>query len=484
MKSCSKKIASFFSLAVISVFFLSSNVAFAQCNGNTVLTVPETYLSDALVGNGNFNAIIFGNLVATGGDSEGRLVVAGDFTAPGSYSVGSGGGRDATPNTDNFIVNGKFTNANNWGMTGNFVYNETGVNTQNPTHPAGTGTNKGPGITDLLAYNNLKTYFTDLSVSLSNLTSNGNVTYAPYSFVTIDLVGTSTSLNIFSVTLPEDKPFGININVPANSAVLINVTNKNVVVDGGSINGGQTEKTLFNFPVATNISLKSFALQGQLLAPLANLAGSGGNINGQAIIGGNVTQDNGFEFHNYCSTFAMPTVTPLPVTLTSFTVGKEGTQVVLNWETTLETNSDRFEIQRSVNAKDWSLAGTVTSTGESKNLVRYQFVDASPVNGQNYYRLKMIDRDATFALSRFQNVFMNVTPTVTIFPNPVVNDLTIETQDRKQVSGIYLINAAGQKVAMPISADKVDMSKVRAGIYVIQVNQSDGMVSTTKVVKQ
>lgn len=484
MKWCTRNFACFFSLVVINIFILSVNVAFSQCNSNTVLTVPASYLSDELVGNGNFNAIIFGNLVATGGDSEGRLVVAGDFTAPGSYSVGSGGGRDATPNTDNFIVNGKFTNANNWGMTGNFVYNEAAINSQYPTHPVGTGTNKGPGITDLLAYNNLKTYFTDLSVSLSNMTANGTVNYAPYSFVTIDLVGTNTSMNIFNVTLPEDKPFGININVPVNSAVLINVTNKNVIVDGGSINGGQAENTLFNFPAATNISLKSFAVQGQLLAPLANLAGSGGNINGQSVIGGNVTQDNGFEFHNYCSTFAMPTVTPLPVTLTSFSAGKEGNQVVLNWETTLETNSDRFEIQRSANAKDWSLAGTVASTGESKNLIRYQFVDASPLNGQNYYRLKMIDRDGTFAFSRVQNVFMNVETTLTIYPNPVVNDLTIETKDRKAVSGIYLINAAGQKTAMSMSADKIDMSKVRAGIYVIQVNQANGVVSTTKVVKQ
>ena len=436
------------------------------------------------MGNGNFNAIIFGNLHATGGDSEGRLVVAGDFTAPGSYSVGSGGGRDATPNTDNFIVNGIFTNANNWGMTGNFVYNEASVNTQFPTHPAGTGVNKGPGNTDLLAYANLKTYYKDLSVTLSNLTPNGIVTYSPYNFVTIDLTGTSTSLNVFSVTLPLDKPFGININVPANSSVLINVTNKNVFVDGGAINGGQAEKTLFNFPSATDISLKSFALQGQLLAPLATLSGDGGNINGQAVIGGNVTQKNGFEFHNYCSSFPMPTVTPLPVTLTAFTAAKEGSQALLNWETTLEANSDRFEIQHSANAKEWNLIGTVASKGESKSLVRYQFVHSNPVNGQNYYRLKMIDMDGTYAFSRVQDVVINTPSVVTAYPNPVVSDLTIETNDLSKVKGIYLINAAGQKIAMSISSDKIDMSKVRAGIYILEVNQTNGAVSTTKIVKQ
>ena len=472
------------SFILVNTLFLSLNVAFAQCNSTTILTVPDTYLSDELVGNGNFNAIVFGNLHATGGDSEGRLVVAGDFTAPGSYSVGSGGGRDATPNTDNFIVNGKFTNANNWGMTGNFVYNEVIGNSQLPTHPAGTGSNKGPGNKDLLAYNNLKDYYTSLSTNLSGMTENGIVTYSPYNYVTIDLKGTSSTLNIFSVTLPEDKPFGININVPANSAVLINITNKNVFVDGGSINGGQTENTLFNFPSATNISLKSFALQGQLLAPLANLSGNGGNINGQAVIGGNVTQSNGFEFHNYCSTFRMPTATPLPVTLTSFTVTKEGDQAVLKWETTLEANSDRFEIQHSADAKEWNLVGTVASKGESKNLVRYQFVHSNPTNGQNYYRLKMIDLDGTYAFSRVQDVAINAPLAVYAYPNPVFNDLTIKTQDISKVNGVYLINAAGQKMAMSIASDKIDMTKVRSGIYILQVSQSNGAVSTTKIVKQ
>jgi len=92
--------------------------------------------------------------------------------------------------------------------------------------------------------------------------------------------------------------------------------------------------------------------------------------------------------------------------------------------------------------------------------------------------------DGTYAFSRVQDVVINTPSVVTAYPNPVVSDLTIETNDLSKVKGIYLINAAGQKIAMSISSDKIDMSKVRAGIYILEVNQTNGAVSTTKIVKQ
>ena len=180
----------------------------------------------------------------------------------------------------------------------------------------------------------------------------------------------------------------------------------------------------------------------------------------------------------------MPTFTPLPVTLTSFNVLKEGSQAVLNWATSVETNSDRFEIEHSANAKNWNLIGTVLSNGDSKVTSNYHYTHNNPVNGQNYYRLKMIDTDGTYAFSSIRNISVNAASAVMVYPNPVINEATISTQDHSTIKNIYLISASGKKIAVSADADKIDMSKVNAGIYVLQVNQLNGATSTTKIVKQ
>ncbi|MDQ6478061.1 choice-of-anchor A family protein [Dyadobacter sp. LHD-138] len=478
----------YLSFILIFSFTQISAPAFSQCSATVALTVPNSYFGPGFVGNGNFNAIIFGDLNALGGDTEGRLAVGGNFNAPNSYSVGSAPeGRSTTPGTDNLIVNGNFTNRNNWGMIGNFIYNTLNAGSQLPTHPAGTGVNTG-GITGRLSFTNLKTYYENLSATLDAKTTTGTVVYNVYgNYVEILLKGTDAATNVFSLTIPDGKTFDLKFqNIPVTSEVLINVTNKIVGINGGSITTGATyrAKTVFNFPKATSISLASYALEGAVLAPFANLTGSGGNINGQTIIGGHVEQTNGFEFHNFCSAFLPPSTTPLPVTLTSFTVSNEGNQAVLNWETTLETNSDRFEIQHSTDAKQWNFVGTVVSKGESKELAHYQFVHSNPVNGKNYYRLKMTDLDGTYAFSRVRDVSVNGVAALAVYPNPVINQATIATQDWNNVKEIYLINAAGKRMALSASSDKIDLSQVGAGIYVLQVNQLNGATSTAKIVKQ
>ncbi|MBE9464154.1 choice-of-anchor A family protein [Dyadobacter subterraneus] len=474
------------SLILASFSLGLQNQIYAQCNSTVALTVPGNYFGSGFNGNGNFNAIVFGNLHATGGDTEGRLAVAGDFTAPSSYSVGHGSiGAPAPDNTDNFIVNGNFNNANNYSIVGNFIYNTVTAGSQYPTHASGQGTNIGP-ITNRLAFGTLKTNYVNLSTTLAAITTTGTVVYNDYgNYVDIQLNGTTASTNVFSLTLPTGKTFGLTFNsIPPNSQILVNVTNKIVDINGGSMPDDLRTRMLFNFPLATNISLASYALQAAVLAPSADLSGNGGSINGQAIIGGNVEQTNGFEFHNLCSSFITPTTTPLPVTLTSFSVQKEGIQTSLNWATTAETNSDRFEIQHSVDAKNWNLIGTVIAKGESTVLSNYQFTHSNPANGENYYRLKMIDRDATFAYSRVVEISLDLPSAVSVYPNPVVSQATIETQDWTKVKEVSVINTAGKRFSMSAASGKLDLSNFSSGIYIIQLKQLNGAVSSTKIVKQ
>jgi len=175
-------------------------------------------------------------------------------------------------------------------------------------------------------------------------------------------------------------------------------------------------------------------------------------------------------------------VLPMPVTLTRFTVAAEGRTVVLNWSTTEESNSDRFDIERSGNGKQWSRIASVSSQGDSKVLVNYSHVDANPLAGQNFYRLKMVDVDGTFAYSAIRLAEIESGSGLVPYPNPVVDKILI--RDHQLVKQADLHNASGVKVLanqQPSSAG-IDVTRLPQGIYVITLTMFDGTISTHKVV--
>ena len=171
---------------------------------------------------------------------------------------------------------------------------------------------------------------------------------------------------------------------------------------------------------------------------------------------------------------------PLPVTLTRFTAIAEGKTALLAWATTEETNSDRFEIERSADGKKWAMIGSVASTGESKVLVNYKFTDGAPLSGENLYRLKMVDKDDTYAYSAIRNVYVKG-EAIRPYPNPVSDKLLIDSFAK--VKEVSVKNTAGQSLmkVQKVSNDGIDVSKLTPGVYIVTLTLFDGTISTHKV---
>ena len=175
----------------------------------------------------------------------------------------------------------------------------------------------------------------------------------------------------------------------------------------------------------------------------------------------------------------------LPVTLANFNVKKEGSIALLNWSTTQETKSDFFEVQHSIDAKAWNVLGKVKSIGESKNTKNYDFIHETPLSGSNYYRLRIVDIDATFSYSGIRNVsFENSGAATKLYPNPVSSVLTIEAADWTRVASIELVNAAG--VAVYKSGERpvnnIDVKSLPNGIYIVKLVKADGTVDKLKTI--
>jgi len=90
---------------------------------------------------------------------------------------------------------------------------------------------------------------------------------------------------------------------------------------------------------------------------------------------------------------------PLPISLFYFTAKEDKGKNILTWKTASEINSAYFTIERSSDGNNYQPIGMVNAAGNSSTELSYTFIDDRPSIGNNYYRLVMVDKDASFALS-------------------------------------------------------------------------------------
>lgn len=185
------------------------------------------------------------------------------------------------------------------------------------------------------------------------------------------------------------------------------------------------------------------------------------------------------------ASFTLVIEAALPVTLISFKALSEGQTASLSWSTSEETNSDRFDIERSQNGKNWRKIGSVASHKESSSNQYYSFADPSPLRGDNFYRLKMVDLDETFAYSRIEA--LNFKGIALVYPNPASSsdNLTINVGDWSKVKQVRVVNAAGKVVFEATNAllSGINARNLVSGAYMIQVTHIDGSISAQKFVR-
>jgi hypothetical protein len=182
----------------------------------------------------------------------------------------------------------------------------------------------------------------------------------------------------------------------------------------------------------------------------------------------------------------IPTETPLPVKLASFKVTKEGDAVSqLNWVTTEEVNASHFDVERSADSGNWKVIGTEQSHGNSTANNVYNFTDATPLSGVNYYRLKMVDADGTFAHSTIQSVTMGefTNRAVRVFPNPVSEVLYLSEENLASVKQVSLVTADGVTAyhANTVGSEGINVKNLTGGLYIVKLMHNDGSLSNHRV---
>jgi hypothetical protein len=179
---------------------------------------------------------------------------------------------------------------------------------------------------------------------------------------------------------------------------------------------------------------------------------------------------------------------------------QEGGNVEIKWATNFEQNSDRFEVERSLDGSKWITAGTMKGQGISANRQTYAFIDKVGRNTAHkndlYYRLKQVNLDKKESFSKILvvRVFNKKSlRMVSVTPNPVVNDISVNVQLNEDAYVVMkIVNNEGnemmrksQRVEEGQNSFVMDGSnKLTPGMYFLEVtvNSKDRMIA--KLLKQ
>ncbi|SEJ48970.1 Por secretion system C-terminal sorting domain-containing protein [Dyadobacter sp. SG02] len=175
----------------------------------------------------------------------------------------------------------------------------------------------------------------------------------------------------------------------------------------------------------------------------------------------------------------------LPVKLVDFQLKRMENATILYWQTSEETNSNFFEIQQSEDAKRWSVLGKIDAANESNSKRDYSFDDAAERYGTQYYRLRMVDLDGSFAYSKIQSIRLGSAGLISAYPNPVVDKLLIGSKE--VLASVKMTDLTGRQfleLSKPKPGQEVSLKNYPAGTYLVKVETTSGKTQVIKIIKQ
>jgi hypothetical protein len=212
--------------------------------------------------------------------------------------------------------------------------------------------------------------------------------------------------------------------------------------------------------------------------------------------------DNGFA--PLCSDPAVVTINfpsaSLPAKLVDFSASiDDDRKVNIRWTTTFEVETDRFEVERSLDGIEFKKIGEVKTAGNSQIRKDYAYDDrlsTSTLNKKDvFYRLRLVNLDNRSELSKvlvIRLVNTSSTKTIAVTPNPAKNDINVQVQLRENSYVVMKVtNSNGDEVARKSTRGGTGLnsfsiegtSRLAPGVYILEVivNSSERMI--TRLIK-
>lgn len=184
--------------------------------------------------------------------------------------------------------------------------------------------------------------------------------------------------------------------------------------------------------------------------------------------------------------------TVLPVEMAAFQVAPEQDHVQLTWRTMSELNSERFDVEYSLNGVDFVHIGTVGAAGTSYSTIAYSWPHTTPQPGaMNHYRLKQVDQDGSFTYTQVESVLFKADGrTLVPRPNPASDMLFVDLPATDNGGLIAEVIDASGRLVLAHSAGTggtqgIPTATLDAGSYLVRVVAHDrSVIGQGRFVKQ
>jgi hypothetical protein len=169
----------------------------------------------------------------------------------------------------------------------------------------------------------------------------------------------------------------------------------------------------------------------------------------------------------------------LPVKFVSVNATQKGEDIKIEWKVSEETGIRKYEIEHSVDGLIFSKLSEVPVNNIS-GVKGYEWLDVNAVHGNNYYRIRALQQDGKFFLSKMVMAKSDAGSVgIRVVPNPV-KDQQVNIQFRGMARGNYtlaLFNSQGQQIISKTFAytggssnQTVQFNKIlAAGIYHLRI---------------
>jgi uncharacterized repeat protein (TIGR01451 family) len=206
---------------------------------------------------------------------------------------------------------------------------------------------------------------------------------------------------------------------------------------------------------------------------------------------GTIITNKANTYYNYraaqsstSTTIIKAVVTPLK--MMSYELRMMNDKTIENkWQTANEVNVSHFNIQRSINGKEFITIGKVSS-GKSS----YEFIDNKlPITNDKLtlsYRLEVVDKDGKMQYSEVRQLSMrNEQLAINVFPNPAKDVITIESKEAKELQIIdYLGRIIIDKKIIFNQPTIINVQGFLKGVYVVKMVMNNNTTLFEKFIKQ
>ncbi|WP_439481777.1 Ig-like domain-containing protein [Cyclobacterium plantarum] len=149
--------------------------------------------------------------------------------------------------------------------------------------------------------------------------------------------------------------------------------------------------------------------------------------------------------------------------------------IALAWTTAFEKNTAFFEVETSVDGRDWRVIDRIEAVGFSNNAVDYNHFVRMNGEGRVFVRLRQVDQDHSQAFSEVLAVdfLEEKSKVVRLYPNPVKNELMVEgfIEEGLPMKVIDLTGGEKTHLIQKLEGDgfliRLDVSLLEKGIYVL-----------------